>query len=477
MTSSWWHYVAFFVLGIGSWTLVSAVFAEASFFAAHLPEGKAIFAQLDLAVQCANAVPALLVVLLPGLLDQRLVGVTGVLFVLSLGCALLLAFGWHDSSTLLAASFVAGVVGTTSMVTFFPLVAPFGVVSVSALSCGVGLCGLVTLLLAVAQGMADTRQLRFSVGTYFGILLVLQVAAGAGFAAVVMWRKRHLRQAGQQQQQLARLIEEGGDGGGGGGGRAADDGEASSGSAASSSTIPVRRRPWLRQCAPSPSLGSSAKASGAYYWCDRDTLSSPLVRRAVYPCTMIAWTCVLQYAVPGLLPYLADQASKDDPSSVTFMLTFAFFLGSALGRFGVALYRPKRLALLNLAQTALCIYAVVVASLVQHGHHDPHPSQPSAPRPPPAAAPTSPGNNNSSSSNDNNNNGTVTASVPKPPYWISIVLMCAFSFLHGATVTLVFGSVSDSPVLTRWCGLANQAGAGLGSLVTFLLVTLGVLGK
>ena len=165
----------------------------------------------------------------------------------------------------------------------------------------------------------------------------------------------------------------------------------------------------------------------------------------------------MQYGVPGLLPYLADpHESKTAAGSSTFWLQCAFFLGSALGRMGTAfkIGRSDRWLLLNVAQLLLFVYALVFASLAHH------------------AAPTANGTNGGT-------NGSVvgtSASPPKPPLWLSIICMTAFSYLHGMVVTLVFRSVAESPVLTRFVGLANQIGALLGSLVTFVLVSMGVFG-
>ena len=470
-TPPWVRATAFFVMGLGSWLCVTALFAEASYFVAHVPEGKAIFAQLDLAVQLSNVVPAALVLLLPRVLDRHTTSLVGVLFLASLATCATLAGAWdakagNSSVALLAGGFGAGVVGTTSMVSFFPLAGPFGVASISALSCGIGLCGLVAQLLAVAQGMAEKGPLRFTVTVYFLVILGFQLVGACGFLAVVGLERRDQkdrRRRGRLGTEKAETsIRGGGDGlvksmnspvggalNGGAGGEAARELQTgsptpssssfSSSSSSSSSCCPSWAAAWL------PSIPWAALKEGAR------------------PLCIIMWTCAMQYGVPGLLPYLADpHESKTAAGSSTFWLQCAFFLGSALGRMGTAfkIGRSDRWLLLNVAQLLLFVYALVFASLAHH------------------AAPTANGTNDGT-------NGTAfgtslasgaSASPPKPPLWLSIIFMTAFSYLHGMVVTLVFRSVAESPVLTRFVGLANQIGALLGSLVTFVLVSIGVFG-
>ena len=57
-------WAVFFLFGTLSWTLVTALFAEAAYFQKVLPEGQAIYADLDAAMEAGNVVPALLFVCL-----------------------------------------------------------------------------------------------------------------------------------------------------------------------------------------------------------------------------------------------------------------------------------------------------------------------------------------------------------------------------------------------------------------------------
>ena len=59
----------------------------------------------------------------------------------------------------------------------------------------------------------------------------------------------------------------------------------------------------------------------------------------------------------------------------------------------------------------------------------------------------------------------------------SFLLMFLLSFVHGFIVTEVFQSVSDSKILSSWAGLSNQAGALSGSVITFIIVQMGLFKK
>jgi hypothetical protein len=57
--------LSLFCIGLASWLLVSGVFAAAVWEIGSAPEGRALFAHLDVAVQSPNIVPALLVLVTP----------------------------------------------------------------------------------------------------------------------------------------------------------------------------------------------------------------------------------------------------------------------------------------------------------------------------------------------------------------------------------------------------------------------------
>ena len=150
------RYGYFFLLGCGSWLMVTALFGDLPIMYTQLPEGKALYSDVDLAIQLANICPILLVLFLPEFTRRHNRGLVSALFLVAASSSILLAVAWDSTVTtrsgaqsswaLLLASFGAGVVGSTSMVTFFPLAAEYGPTAITCLSAGVGMCGGITQL-------------------------------------------------------------------------------------------------------------------------------------------------------------------------------------------------------------------------------------------------------------------------------------------------------------------------------------------
>lgn len=147
-----------------------------------------------------------------------------------------------------------------------------------------------------------------------------------------------------------------------------------------------------------------------------------------------AFTCVLQFSTPGLLSYLCDQtADADTKRNQLFWLTFVFFVGSLVGRFGPGISRGLPLEAANALQLVLWLYALYVS-----------------------------------------NRGHLGDTLP--PVWVSTMLMFGFSALHGYTVTVAFVDAGKaSQLASQWTGMVNQIGALIGALLTFILVHAGVM--
>jgi len=196
--------------------MVTALFGDLPIMYTQLPEGKALYSDVDLAIQLANICPILLVLFLPEFTRRHNRGLVSALFLVAASSSILLAVAWDSTVTtrsgaqsswaLLLASFGAGVVGSTSMVTFFPLAAEYGPTAITCLSAGVGMCGGITQLLAAAQGVAEAASntannttttggspvnttasgLRFSVRAYFYIVTGLILVAASGFVGLLL---------------------------------------------------------------------------------------------------------------------------------------------------------------------------------------------------------------------------------------------------------------------------------------------------
>lgn len=157
------QFLLFFMLGLSSWFVVSAVFSEIPLLAQLLFEAEAVGSTLDLSVNLSNIVPLLLV------LFQRKTGKLSDAPIIFMSCTtnIIVCFAMifmfpspsnrSSSLSLIIVTSLAGIVGNTSMVTLFPYVRPFGPAAITALSSGIGACGLVAQLLTTAQSVGRTR--------------------------------------------------------------------------------------------------------------------------------------------------------------------------------------------------------------------------------------------------------------------------------------------------------------------------------
>lgn len=417
----------FFVLGCGSWLMVTALFGDLPVIYSQMPEGKALYADVDLAVQLANVCPIALVLFLPEFTRRHNRGFVSALFVIAVSSAVLLAVAWdstvvtrsgeRSSWALLVASFGAGVVGSTSMVTFFPFAAEYGPTAITCLSAGVGACGLITQLLAAAQGVAEAGKhtannatatgveddadgsLRFSVGVYFAIVTGLVLVAAGGFVAILVDDKL------EQLQPRHHLLE--------------SDSEEDAWEVMKSS----RGAETTPQCC-AKLLDDASEVASEH-------------RRLLLN---TAFTCLLQFSIPGMLSFLCDQTVDDGTKKTQlFWLTFVFFVGSLVGRFGPGISRVLPMEAANALQLLLWLYALWVSNLGHLEKTDP--------------------------------NGRFV-----PPMWLSTCLMFGFSVLHGYTVTVAFVEAGKaSQLASQWTGMVNQVGALCGALFTFILVHTGVM--
>ena len=186
---------ALVAIGASSWTMVSGIFAAAVWeleaSASPPPEGYGLFAVLDLWTQLPNIVPAALVLFTPaGWLPSHAGHLTGVLLALGLADAIWLSNAASlrtssDSIGLIVGAAAGGLLGSTSMVAFFPFAASIGRsagTSLTALSVGVGLCGLLAQL--IAYGSHDGTA--YGASTYFSALTAVQALGCIAFAFLIL---------------------------------------------------------------------------------------------------------------------------------------------------------------------------------------------------------------------------------------------------------------------------------------------------
>ena len=205
------QFFLFFMLGLSSWFVVSAIFSEIPLLVQLLFEAEAVGSTLDLCVNLGNIVPLLLV------LFQRKLGKSGDAVIIFLSCvtniamSLAMIFMFPSSNpsarssslNLIIVTALAGVVGNTSMVTLFPYARPFGPAAITALSSGIGACGLVAQLLSTAQSVGHTRVAddgtiqpdpAFSIQVMFACVCVCSVLSLSSF---IMIHKRVLFLGGE----------------------------------------------------------------------------------------------------------------------------------------------------------------------------------------------------------------------------------------------------------------------------------------
>lgn len=427
--------LALFAIGLSSWLLVSGVFAAAVWHIDTAPEGYTLFAHLDAAVQGANVVPALLVLASPpGFVARRSVHLSAALLVLGvLGAVWLTAASDLRTSTasigLLLGAVAGGIVGSTSMSVFFPLAASTGVTSsvaisrsISAVSAGVGTCGVVAQVLSGAKA---------SGGGYFGVLLALQLLGLVSLVALVVLQRRAKEAEGDDSALAGEPTD----------GVVLSNAPPSEKSVGSESIVHVEStNKVLDPLATSPADGAASAGSSAgssigcrglrpflVRWAARHVAGA---RTAGYgSLASICASCILEFGMPGLLPYLNPRRD----AQALFWLTFGWAVTSVFGR-ALAARRAlgrRGLVVANALQLVILVGAVACA-----------------------------------------------ATQSPPPLWLSLPLILVFSILHGLVVTSVYVWASANGTTgTTYAGLANQCGALVGSLLILLLVSSGLVPK
>lgn len=390
-----WQFTALFFVGLSSWLLVSGVFAAAAWAVKDAPEKNALFSHLDVAVQTANLVPAILVLLTPkGWVGRHSRHLTGLLLALGTIAALWLLFAanFHTATAsvgLLVGSAASGILGCTSMIAFFPYAASFGnPMALTALSVGVGGCGLVAFVLSA---LSKTTPILSHAQGYFGIVLFLQLIGIASFFALGRQGKKDSLHPG------AELVQP-------------------------STTEAAGRTEPLSQTSADLEQGKSCTAG----WLQRHI--DAIRRTTLAPLIGIMLTAMLQYAMPGLLPYLCPKSADGKADVGTLFLLTAFWNGSALpGRILAGIYPLQNFCVANLVQALIMAAAIVCSSSHQ-----------------------------------------------APPLSLALPAVIVFSMLHGLVVTACFLAADATGGLTgtAYCGLFNQIGAWSGSMLSLAIVAL-----
>lgn len=206
-------FAAFVLWGISSWLTVNSIFIELPTFATCLPEGWALGSQLGLVAQAANLFPLLFFLALratrwpcpPALL---------VLLLLLIGLAAgpLLGLFWaatakvggaERSLWLLLLTLLGSVVDCTTSLVYWPFVAAYKTVYITALSVGEGLSGASLSVLGLLQDQGGRDAL--SVRAFFLLSTAVMAASAAGFA-VIRYTELGQRELQEAQKLSGRLL-------------------------------------------------------------------------------------------------------------------------------------------------------------------------------------------------------------------------------------------------------------------------------
>eukprot|EP00754_Rhynchopus_humris_P014142 Rhum_TRINITY_DN14378_c0_g1::Rhum_TRINITY_DN14378_c0_g1_i1::g.84319::m.84319 len=156
-----WGSLLFFVMGVAPWLVVNGIFVEMPILVTTQPEGEKIAAIIGAIVQVGNAAPF---IYLP--LRYRyglsLTTTNAVVLVLCLAYTLLIGAFCTDtiaghSLPLFIITFLAGVSGCLSKVTWFPFAAQYRQSAIASMSSGMGLSGLLVVVLGAVQGVGNAK--------------------------------------------------------------------------------------------------------------------------------------------------------------------------------------------------------------------------------------------------------------------------------------------------------------------------------
>ena len=187
------HFGLFLTTGISSWLLVNSLFVEMGYFISVLPEEAAIATQISLLIQISNFVPLFYVIFVNYVPNNYIISL---LLIFAIFVSMLIAGFWEQTITffntstslpLLALAFCSGLVGTTSVVLYYPFASRFSPVFTSAISLGMGLTGAVSSILASIQYVFN-----FSVSLFFIFNAIILVFCLLSFIVIIIVSKKIL---------------------------------------------------------------------------------------------------------------------------------------------------------------------------------------------------------------------------------------------------------------------------------------------
>ena len=424
----WW---LFFLLGAAPWLVVNGIFIEMPIFTKTLPEGDKLAAIIGAVVQIGNAAPFAYLPLRHrfGLRQDVTVGVMLVIEVL---VCLLLCFTWNKyigghSIPLLLTTFLGGVVGCTSKVTWFPFAGDYRKEAISAMSTGMGMSGLLGVMLGAAQGAANDTQ-NFDVSVFFIILLGLSLL---GMLAFVLMQFTSFVQRWKPDSMYALV----------GGDDESAHQDIQSPQSIISSMLSTAHTETSIITGPLPVPGGTGDTADV----GTSATFKQAFRIAKIELAAAFMNSFLNYMVmPGMLPYFQADKGK------VFYATAFYYLANMIGRFIPTYIVIAKLLPLMVLLSGITSYLLYIAIELD-------------------GIPT------------NENKPFIFGNVNV--WWWSVgVPVFFFSLLNGYTATMVAKAVkikeeqliicpSEREVVLQAIGLLNQIGSLLGTYISLALAT------
>jgi len=191
-------YILFLILGFIPFSFINGLWAEVPIFIHETKEGNSIASLIAASYNVANIFPFLYVFLMSFV---KISEKYSIIFFTLLGIVscIVLGFFWKGSThvfgkdisiALLVFSFTSGLVGCTLVLVLYAFASNYRRLFTSALSTGMGLSGIVSALLALAQN-AGTHP-RFSVAVYFSIIAFIMFLGLISFF-VILWKQDNFK--------------------------------------------------------------------------------------------------------------------------------------------------------------------------------------------------------------------------------------------------------------------------------------------
>jgi len=429
-------YLTFFVFGLSPWLLVNALYLELPIFIENISEGASIVVFMSSAIQLANIVAFFFVWWqtrhspLPYSLSISGIIVLAIIDSFLVGCfwdvEVNILNSMH-SVTLLVWTFLAGCVGCLSMVIFFPFASQYDPVLISATSTGMGCNGLLASLIALIQNPGSNTQPRFSVFVYFLLFTLVLFLSLGSFLIILNWNIiQHYKFDYQQATKAADVSL-----------KISNERErllVSSESQSSESASSVREEISIEAKTTEPIGKDEGSLTISQTWLS----NLGVLKLASKPILNQFYNCLLNYSLLSIAPY-SVMGFSNSSELLMWLITLGMIFGAS-GRFLTSFFHHPFLIPINLLQTVLSIYILVMSFF-----------------------------------------GKSPLQMLGSGGWILVMVNAFFSLINGYQNAILFQSIhKDFPSnliekVSQFVGMSNQIGAFIGTMISFILVISGAI--